>query len=145
MGFLTGPSSAGVLRWRRIRKRWILLDRDVAKILNSTPKELNRSVRRRPASFPADFAFLLTADEWQKKFPRWEGGRRGTRLPWAYSVEGILQLKVARSGDQQLDLIRWLALCLRQLQFTPPAEAWLMVPPAAARGNSVEDFGPQAW
>ncbi len=139
MGFLTGVSAVGTLRWRRVRRRWVLIDRDAAKILVRPTREVNRFVERNPGLFPSDFCFRLTKEEWDKGWPRFEGGREGSKVPVAYSEAGLLQLLLLVRHPGLVDLVRWLAGSVRQVQITPPEVAWLLVPPRAARGNGMEE------
>ena len=46
-----------------IRKKKVMLDRDLAEMYNIETKVLKQAVRRNPDRFPNDFMFELTAEE----------------------------------------------------------------------------------
>jgi hypothetical protein len=50
---------------RRIRDVAVILDSDLAAIYGVPTRRLNEQVRRNKLRFPADFAFVLTANEWR--------------------------------------------------------------------------------
>ena len=50
---------------RRIRGVAVILDADLAAIYGVPTKRLNEQVKRNRVRFPADFAFVLTAEEWR--------------------------------------------------------------------------------
>ncbi len=142
MGYLSGRTDQGWLRWRRVRGLWVLIDREAARVLDRPVRDLNRCVARHPDRFPEDFAFLLTPEEWMWKFFRWEGSPRTKRMPMAYSPAGLLQLWLLGPSEDQPAIVRWLARSLRSLPSPPPGRAWRVVPPAEAGGNGVERLKP---
>ena len=48
-----------------VRDERVMLDSDLASIYGVETKALNRAVKRNRDRFPQDFAFQLSADEWQ--------------------------------------------------------------------------------
>jgi hypothetical protein len=50
---------------RRIRDVAVILDADLAAIYDVPTKRLNEQVKRNKDRFPADFVFVLTAEEWR--------------------------------------------------------------------------------
>ena len=48
-----------------IRGQKVMLDAHLAELYGVTTKRLNEQVKRNPDRFPEDFAFRLTADEWE--------------------------------------------------------------------------------
>jgi hypothetical protein len=129
MGFLTGRLPGASLRWRRVRGLWVLIDREAAWCLGRPVRELNRFVRRHPAWFPDDFSFVLAPEEWQRKWPRFEGGRRELRRPRVYSTAGMLQAGLRIGAADPVELIRWWAKLLPPFHHPPPMEVLRWTPP----------------
>ena len=50
---------------RRIRDVAVILDADLAAIYGVPTKRLNEQAKRNKDRFPADFVFVLTAEEWR--------------------------------------------------------------------------------
>jgi ORF6N domain-containing protein len=81
-----------------------MLDTDLAQLYEVETRALLQAVRRNPARFPADFAFQLTAKEFddlrsQSVIPRlgW-GGRR--YAPWAFTEQGVAMLSSVLRSDR---------------------------------------------
>jgi hypothetical protein len=75
-----------------IRKRQVILDRDLAIFYQVETKQLKRAVRRNSGRFPEDFMFELTLEEFQylrSQFgtSSWGGSRYE---PMAFSDYGIV-------------------------------------------------------
>ncbi len=85
-----------------IRKKKVILDRDLAALYGVPTKVLVQSVKRNVSRFPIDFMFRLTAREFRSlrsqivtSKPR--GGRR--TAPYAFTEEGVAMLSsVLRSA-----------------------------------------------
>ncbi len=91
-----------------IRGQRVMLDADLADLYEVETKVLVRSVRRNKARFPEDFAFELTAQEWEflrnqfgaSNIEKW-GGRR--YAPFAFTEQGVAMLSsVLRSNRAAL-------------------------------------------
>jgi hypothetical protein len=95
-----------------IREQKVVLDVDLARIYGVTTKRLNEQLRRNRKRFPDDFAFQLTADEFESlrsQIATLEQGtpvgetkrsqtattsgkrRRKTHRPWVFTEHGALQ------------------------------------------------------
>jgi hypothetical protein len=85
-----------------IRRKKVLLDRDLAKLYNVPTGTLVQAVKRNMNRFPIDFMFQLTAREFQRLrsqivISNARGGRR--TAPYAFTEEGIAMLSsVLRSA-----------------------------------------------
>jgi hypothetical protein len=87
-----------------VRDRRIVLDFDLAAIYQVDTRRLNQAVKRNPKRFPADFAFVLTWQEFDVLIsqnviskPR-RGGR--TKLPWAFTEHGALMAASVLNSDR---------------------------------------------
>jgi len=91
---LIGSSSAAS-RIFSVRGHKVILDSDLAELYGVPTKRLNEQVRRNPRRFPADFAFLLTSDEWESLRSQIatldnRRGRRRRFLPYVFTELGAL-------------------------------------------------------
>lgn len=87
--------SAIETRIHQIRGLRVMLDRDLAEMYGVETKALTRAVARNALRFPADFSFLLTADEqnnlrYQFGTSRLWGGRR--YMPRVFTEQGVAML-----------------------------------------------------
>ena len=94
-----------------VRDERVMLDSDLASIYGVETKALNRAVKRNRDRFPQDFAFQLSADEWQNlryqigtsssgredQSLRYQIGTLKTRrgqhrkyLPWVFTEHGAI-------------------------------------------------------
>ncbi|HEV2720412.1 MAG TPA: ORF6N domain-containing protein, partial [Thermoanaerobaculia bacterium] len=78
-----------------VRKKKVLLDRDLAAMYCVATRVLIQAVKRNISRFPADFMFQLTAREAQRLrsqivISKTRGGRRTT--PYAFTEEGVAML-----------------------------------------------------
>ena len=92
-----------------IRGQRVMLDADLAKLYGLPTNSITRAVKRNPLRFPADFAFILTADELKilirqigvsrlhLKSSGW-GGRRF--MPYVFSEHGVLMLSSVLRSEQ---------------------------------------------
>jgi len=75
-----------------VRGKRVILDSDLAMLYDVPTKRLNEQVRRNPTRFPLDFAFQLTASEWQNLRSQFAtsswGGRRA--IPFGFTEHGAL-------------------------------------------------------
>lgn len=88
------PASVARLETRilDVRNKRVVLDVDLAELYGVPTKRLNEQLRRNPSRFPKDFAFQLTASEWQNLRSQFAtsswGGRRYP--PYAFTEHGAL-------------------------------------------------------
>ena len=79
-----------------IRKKNVMLDRDLAELYGVETKNLKRQVRRNELRFPEDFMFELNEEEfenWRRQFGTSNEDRMGLRYrPFAFTEEGVAQL-----------------------------------------------------
>lgn len=79
-----------------IRDRNVMLDSDLAELYGVETKVLVRAMTRNRARFPEDFAFRLSAEEWDNlrcqigTSSEEHGGRR--YLPYAFTEQGVAML-----------------------------------------------------
>ncbi|TAH35539.1 MAG: hypothetical protein EYC70_12850 [Planctomycetota bacterium] len=126
MGFSTLQHRGLELLWRRIRRQWVLRDRQLAALLGLRTRGLSLRTRRRAADFPEDFAFRLTAAEFARFFPYLNGAptRPGGREPMVCSTAGILQHLLAQDPAARVRTVRWLAGVLPARTQLPPEDLW---------------------
>lgn len=79
-----------------IRGVQVMLDRDLAKLYEIEPSQMNRQVKRNLNRFPSDFMFQLTKEEWnglkcQNGISNSRGGDR-RNLPYAFTEQGVSML-----------------------------------------------------
>jgi ORF6N domain len=101
------------IRILTVREQKVVLDSDLAAVYGVTTKRLNEQLRRNRKRFPADFAFQLTAEEYESLRPQiatLEKRRSSSELkrsqsatlklgrgqhrkyrPWAFTEHGALQ------------------------------------------------------
>ena len=92
--------------------RPVVLDSDLAQLLGVPTKRLNEKVRRYPQRFPRDFAFLLSAVEWnsiRSQIATSSGGRRPHRrfLPYVFTAEGALMASGRLPSKRAIDVSVW--------------------------------------
>jgi flagellar capping protein FliD len=78
-----------------IRDNKVMLDVDLAGLYGVDTKVLNQAVKRNPDRFPADFAFQLTAAEFETLRSQFvtSKGRGGRRyLPYVFTEYGVAML-----------------------------------------------------
>lgn len=87
------PENVGPLI-RTIRQQRVILAADLAGLYGVPVRRLNEQVRRNHERFPLDFAFQLTADEWnnlKSQFATSSGHGGSRKLPWAFTEHGAIQ------------------------------------------------------
>lgn len=78
-----------------IRGHRVMLDRDLAELYEVLTKNLNKAVSRNIESFPADFMFQLTAEEYRAlrfQFGTLEKGAHSKYLPRVFMEQGVSML-----------------------------------------------------
>jgi hypothetical protein len=91
----TMNSSPLLLHIHTIRGEAVVLDNDLALLYGVETGQFNRAIKRNESRFPNDFAFRLTAPEWEAlrcqigtlKIGR---GRHRKYLPWVFTEHGAL-------------------------------------------------------
>ena len=109
MGALAIPASAPIeSRILLVRGQRVMLDVDLARLYGVPTKRLNEQIRRNTERFPADFAFRLTADEWEclrSHFATLKAGRGQHRkyLPLAFTEHGALMAANVLSSRRAIE------------------------------------------
>ncbi len=103
-----------------------MLDSDLASLYGVTTGRLNEQVKRNDRRFPSDFAFQLTADEFDALISQnaisktGRGGRR--KLPWVFTEQGVAMLSSVlhsdRAADVNVAIMRTFVKKLRQMLAT---------------------------
>ncbi|HEY4935943.1 MAG TPA: ORF6N domain-containing protein [Puia sp.] len=92
----------------------VMLDFDLAELYEVETRILNQTIKRNIESFPEDFMFRLTAEEWSSisssqivmmgNMPK---NRTGKYLPFAFTEHGVTMLAcVLKSPGNESDLIK---------------------------------------
>ena len=98
-----------------VRGEKILLDADLARLYDVAVRRLNEQLRRNLKKFPADFAFRLSAAEWQalrsqNAILKVGRGQHRKYLPYAFTEHGALQaaniLNSSRATAMSVYIIR---------------------------------------
>jgi len=86
------PANPASNRIHNVRGKRVILDADLAELYGVATKRLNQQVTRNKERFPADFAFPLSASEWENLRSQFAtsswGGRRSP--PLAFTEHGAL-------------------------------------------------------
>lgn len=72
-----------------------MIDFDLAELYEVETRVLNQAIKRNIDSFPADFMFRLTTDEWQlmsSQIVMTSSKRPKTALPYAFTEHGVTML-----------------------------------------------------
>jgi len=105
-----GPSRILTVRGKRV-----ILDADLAALYDVSFRQLNQQVRRNLDRFPEDFAFVLSAEEWDclETQKAASGRRRGQHrkfLPYAFTEHGALMaagvLNSSRAIETSIFVVR---------------------------------------
>ncbi len=91
-----------------IRGLKVMLDSDLAELYGVETKNLNRQMANNMDRFPEDFAFQLTAEEWEslrcKNFTS-NTGRGGRRyLPYVFTENGVAMLSSVLKSSQAVQV-----------------------------------------
>lgn len=91
-----------------IRGEKVMVDRDLAKLYGITTSALKQAVRRRITRFPADFMFVLDAEEfktWRSQFVISKAERQGLRhASMVFTEHGILMLSSVLQSEQAIQV-----------------------------------------
>lgn len=78
-----------------VRGHRVMIDKDLAELYEVRTKNLNKAVSRNIESFPADFMFQLTAEEYRSlrfQFGTLERGAHSKYLPRVFMEQGVSML-----------------------------------------------------
>jgi hypothetical protein len=89
-----------------LRKRQVLLDKDLAELYGVETRQLIQAVKRNLKRFPDDFMFQLTEEEFknlrsQNVISSW-GGRRYP--PYAFTEQGVAMLSSVLKSEQAINV-----------------------------------------
>ena len=107
-----------------VRNQQVIIDADVAKLYGVETKRINEAVRNNPDKFPADYMFVLTADEskfLRSKFSSLEHGGKGRHSKYnykAFTEKGLYMLatvlKSRRATEATFAIIETFAIAWRR-------------------------------
>ena len=116
-----------------IRGEKVMLDADLSELYGVTTKRLNEQLKRNMDRFPVDFAFQLTAEEWENlKIQKVESNRsqfatgsqkhRAPRfLPWVFTEHGAIMAATVLNSKQAVAMSVYVVrtfISLRQMLAT---------------------------
>ncbi len=90
-----------------IRKKKVMLDRDLAMLYEVETKQLKRAVKRNIDRFPEDFMFELTKEEYKSlryQFGTLKRGEHAKYLPYAFTEHGILMLSSVLNSEKAIQV-----------------------------------------
>ncbi|OQX65166.1 MAG: DNA-binding protein [Desulfococcus sp. 4484_242] len=91
-----------------IRKRKVMLDRDLAGLYGVETRTLKQSVRRNIKRFPPDFMFELSKKEfsdWRSQFVMSNADKMGLRHPpMAFTEQGVAMLSSVLKSDRAIQV-----------------------------------------
>lgn len=104
-----------------LRGQKIIVDADLAALYGVATKRLNEQVRRNLARFPADFMFMLEADEWEalrSQIATLKPGRGQHRkyLPYAFTEHGAIMAATVLNSPQAVDVSVYVVRAFVQLR-----------------------------
>lgn len=86
-----------------IRRRQVLLDRDLAVLYSVETRVLNQAVKRNLERFPTEFCFQLTEDEfenWRSQIVMSNEDKMGLRRPpYAFTEQGVAMLSAVLRSE----------------------------------------------
>jgi len=96
-----------------VRGHRVMIDKDLAELYEVRTKNLNKAVSRNIESFPADFMFQLTAEEYRSlrfQFGTLERGAHSKYLPRVFMEQGVAMLssvlKSKRARQVNIQIMR---------------------------------------
>lgn len=111
-----------------IRGRRVILDTDLAALYDVTTKRLNEQVKRNPARFPDDFAFVLVRQEvtaLRSQFAT-SKGRGGSRyLPRAFTEHGAIMAANVLNSERAVEMSVYVVRAFVKMRETLAATAEL--------------------
>jgi phage regulator Rha-like protein len=91
-----------------LRKKKVMLDRDLAKLYGVETKALNQAVKRNIERFPEDFMFQLSDKEfinWKSQIVTSNQDKMGIRKkPYAFTEHGILMLSSVLTSKKSIEV-----------------------------------------
>ena len=113
-----------------VRGQQVMLDKDLAELYQVATGNLNKAVKRNLKSFPSDFMFQLTTEEWESlrfqigsldkgrgKYPKY--------LPYAFTEQGIAMLSGVLNSDTAIEIninIMRAFVAVRRFIANPPVD-----------------------
>ena len=113
-----------------VRGQQVMLDKDLAELYQVATVNLNKAVKRNLKSFPSDFMFQLTTEEWESlrfqigsldkgrgKYPKY--------LPYAFTEQGIAMLSGVLNSDTAIEIninIMRAFVAVRRFIANPPVD-----------------------
>ena len=90
---------------RTIRGEAVVLDSDLAALYGVATGQFNRAIKRHTSRFPADFAFRLTATEWESLrcqigILKTARGQHRKYLPWVFTEHGALMAATLLNSER---------------------------------------------
>lgn len=101
------PSERIVSKIHHIRKKKVMLDRDLAVLYGVETGQLKRAVRRNIDRFPKDFMFELKKDEYQAlryQIGILEKGKHSKYLPFAFTEQGVAMLSSVLNSKRAIQV-----------------------------------------
>ena len=100
-----------------VRGERVMLDFDLASLYDVETRVLNQAIKRNIDSFPEDFMFRLSADEWSKisssqivMIEKLSKNRTSKYLPYAFTEHGVTMLasvlKSPRARQMNIAIVR---------------------------------------
>jgi phage regulator Rha-like protein len=91
-----------------VRRRKIMLDRDLAELYGVEVKRLNEATKRSIDRFPADFMFQLSQKEWDNLRSQFatanENISKVRYLPYAFTEHGVLMLSNVLNSKRAVNM-----------------------------------------
>ena len=90
-----------------LRKKKVLLDRDIAGLYEVSTKALNQAVNRNTRRFPPDFMFRLTKkekDELVTNCDRFQPLKHSTVTPRAFTEQGVAMLSSVLNSQRAIEV-----------------------------------------
>lgn len=90
-----------------IRKKRVMIDRDLAELYETETKNLNRQVKRNIGRFPSEFMFQLNEEEKNELVTnchRFETLKHSTSMPFAFTENGVAMLATVLKSDRSIKM-----------------------------------------
>ena len=90
-----------------IRRRKVMLDRDLAELFGVKTRHLNRQMKRNIRRFPEEFMFQLTKKERDELVPIWHQFKKmkhSYALPYAFTEHGVAMLASVLHSDRAIKM-----------------------------------------
>ena len=100
--FIKNPDAVIIDKIVVLRKKKVMLDKDLAELYGVTTKRLNEQVKRNMKRFPADFMFQMTKDEKEEvvaNCDHLQNLRFSAHLPYVFTEHGAVMLASVLNSD----------------------------------------------